>query len=179
MVAQLDGATAVPGGLCYERFAMNFSVSCPRHARAVSPLLGIVFACLLGAVATSGCQTSCAAGNQEVIRYSEGINADSLTYESTPYTGEWLHYPSNRRFVFPHKLGTADYEVQAFIAFNSRPVGADGSSVSDIAIAAGAILIVEQKTEELLQIRNDTCSEQYLYVKLYAHPSESDAGLDL
>jgi hypothetical protein len=150
-----------------------------RSGATVCHLFGMVTACVFSLCLTPACQTSCSSGNQEPIRFSDGITrADLGTYESTPYDGEWLHYPSNRRFEFPHNLGTADYEIQAFVAFSSHPVATDGLGASDIAVAAGDIMVIERKTNDTLLVRNDTCSAEYLYVKLFARLPEIDAGVD-
>jgi hypothetical protein len=110
-----------------------------------------------------------------LVTYRDGItSADQHTYESTRYDGEWLHYPANRRFEFPHKLGSTNYDIQAFVAFSSRPNVNGGNGRSDIAVAAGDIMVIERKTQDSLIVRNDTCSEEFLYVRLVAYPS--DAG---
>ena len=138
---------------------------------------GLVSACLLSFCFTSACQTSCGAGNQTPIVYADGIKIESHSYESTAYEGEWLHYPSQRRFEFPHNLGTMNYQIDAYVAFSSRPVSNDGLGNSDIALASGDILVIEQKTEKTLRVRNDTCSEEYLYIRVTADSTDTDAGL--
>jgi hypothetical protein len=35
-------------------------------------------------------------------------------------------------------------------------------------------MVIERKTQDSLIVRNDTCSEEFLYVRLVAYPS--DAG---
>jgi hypothetical protein len=156
------------------------SVSAVLHRTgAVCRRLGFVFAGLSCFCLASACDTSCASGNQPLITYRDGVtSADQRTYESTPYDGEWLHYPANRRFEFPHHLNTANYDIQAFVAFGSHPDVADGSGRSNIAVAAGDILVIEGKTATSLVVRNDTCSEEFLYVRLVA-TSPSDAGASL
>jgi hypothetical protein len=140
-------------------------------------VFGLASACLLSFCFASACRTSCGTGNQTPIVYADGLRNDSHTYESTAYEGEWLHYPSQRRFEFPHNLGTTNYQIQAFVAFSARPVASDGLSISDIAVASGDILVIEQKTENTLRVRNDTCSEEYLHIRVTADPTDTDAGL--
>lgn len=173
-LAHAERAVAVR--LCYEPFAM-LTASSPRKAGTHSRLLGVASCCLLSLCLTPACQTSCAPGNQAVILWADGItNVTQRTYESTPYDGEWLHYPSNRRFEFPHRLGTTDYTIAAYVAFNNHPVVTDGIGTSDIALAAGDIMVIERKSEDTLVVRNDTCSEEYLYIRLQAAPHD-DAGV--
>ena len=126
---------------------------------------------------TSACQTSCANNDQQPIRYVDGTTRTVGTqrvYESTPFNGEWLHFPGNRRFLLTHTLGTTPYSsLMMFIAFDSHPISGDAG---DVAIATGDVAVVERIEPDSLQIRNDTCSEQYLYVKATAE-IDPDAGL--
>ena len=149
-----------------------------RKAGNACQVFGLVSACLLSFCFASACQTSCAPSNQATITYADGIKRDPYTYESTAYSGsEWLHYPSQRRYVFPHKLDTPNYDVSAYVAFNAYPVASDGLGSSDISIPSGDILVIEQKTDNDLGVRNNTCSELYLYIKATVPPSDTDGGL--
>ena len=140
-------------------------------------VFGFVSACLLSFCFASACQTSCGPSNQAQIIYADGIKRDRDTYESTAYAGgEWLHYPSERRFVFPHNLGTSNYDIKAYVAFSAYAVPSDDAGSSDIAVAAGDILVIEKQTEKDLGVRNDTCSDEYLYIRLTAHRTV-DGGL--
>ena len=149
-----------------------------RKAGNACQVFGLVSACLLSICFASACQTSCGPGNQTPITYADGIKLDSDTYESTAYAGgEWLHYPSERRFVFPHHLGTSNYAITAYVAFNAYPGTSDDAGSSDVAVAAGDILVIEQQTDQDLGVRNDTCSDEYLYIRITAHRTDTDSGL--
>ncbi len=162
---------------------MAVTGSAPRYIgepslRTVSWALGLFLVLWLA----SACQTSCGPGNQAAILYVDGkIHTDGLNryYESTPYDGEWLDFQSNRRFMFQHDLHTNDYRIDAWLSFSSHPVtvGSDASTPSaDVAAVSGDMMVVDKKTADTLIVRNDTCSQQYLYVLLTASAGQSDAG---
>jgi hypothetical protein len=139
--------------------------------------LAAVPGCLAVFWLTSACQTSCANNDQQPIKYVDGrtyVRDSTRYYESTPWNGEWLHFPGNRRFLLHTGLGTTDYtNLAMFIAFDSHPINADAG---DVAVATGDVAVVERIDADDLQLRNDTCSEQYLYVKIAA-PVDVDAGM--
>lgn len=129
----------------------------------------------------SACQNSCGSGNQQPILYVDGkihTSADGLSriYESTPFDGEWLHFPSYRRFKLQHNLGTVDYSPQMYIAFGSNPIPANGDA-GDVALASGDVALIENLGSCSMQVLNNTCSEQYLYVRIQV-PVAIDTGLD-
>jgi hypothetical protein len=129
---------------------------------------------------TSACQTSCASSNQQPIDYVDGkthTEGSLRIYETTPLNGEWLHFPSNRRFRFEHNLHTTSYTPVIYVAFGSHPIPTDMDASGDVAVATGDVAIIEQINPDSLMIRNDTCSEQYLYVKIIAPNVTPDAGL--
>ena len=128
---------------------------------------------------TSACQTSCGNNNQQPILYKDGkthIDGTWRVYESTPYNGEWLDFPSYRRFQLVHNLCTVDYTPVMYIAFSSNPVPAN-SDAGDVAIASGDVALMGKPGSKQLQIAIDTCSEQYLYVRITAPVVAGDAGL--
>lgn len=64
-----------------------------------------------------------------------------------------------------HNLGTTDYNIRAMIAFSSRPYD-NNDAGANVAFASGDVFIIEEQNADSLQVRNSTCSEQYLYVEL-------------
>lgn len=129
---------------------------------------------------TSACQTSCANNNTQPIKYVDGkttTNGSTRTYESTSWNGEWLDFPGNRRFLLVHNLHTPPEftSVQMYIAFSSNPFPGDGDA-GDVAPATGDVAVVEKMNSDELQIYNDTCSEQYIYVRIKADLAAADAG---
>ena len=158
--------------------------SATRHAgvrlsRSVALAFGLFFVFCL----TSACQTSCEPGNQAPIPYVDGkthTSGSDRIYETTPYDSEWLDFQSNRRFSFQHNLNTTDYRIEAWTAFSSHPVASSSdasSSSGDVAPVTGDVFVVDQRAANTLLVRNDSCSQQYLYVKLTASAALSDAGL--
>lgn len=159
----------------------RLETSVPWHKLRTLRALAVVCGSFLMFWLTSACQTSCASGNQQPIKYVDGkIRTDGSLriYETTPINGEWLHFPSNRRFLLMHKLETIDYtSMVVYVAFDSHPVPIDQDASADLAIATGDVAIIEQMKSDSLLIRNDTCSEQYLYVRITAPNVTPDAGL--
>ncbi len=156
----------------------RFESSPPRHKlrslRALALVCGSSFVFWL----TTACQTSCGNSNQQPIRYVDGrkyTDGPWQIYETTPYDGEWLHFPSYRRFSLEHNLGTKDITPFMWIAFDSHPIPLDGDA-GDVAPATGDVAIIESIGPNAIQIRNDTCSEQYLYVKILAPNAAFDVG---
>src|ERR1700690_1669805 len=148
----------------------RFETLAPCHKLRSLRALAVVCGSFLVFWLTSACQTSCGNSNQQPIKYVDGkthTTDGQRIYETTPFDGEWLHFPSYRRFSLVHDLCTMDYTPFMLIAFDSHPIPLDGDA-GDVAIASGDVAIVENVTPTTFQIRNDTCSEQYLYVRLTA-----------
>jgi len=143
----------------------------------VRKLLGIGCAAFFFWLA-SACQTSCGINNhQEAVRYVDGqtyTEGQFRVYESTPLNGEWLYFPGNRRFRLEHNLRTSNVSsLLMAVAFSSHPVSGDAG---EFALATGDVAVVEKIDADSLQIRNDTCSEQYVYVKVTSPITAADAG---
>jgi hypothetical protein len=153
-------------------------------AHRLNTLSGIVrqvaqgFWLSLFAATLNGCETSCADKGQAPILYSDGIVEESeagRVYMTTPYDGTWLHFPSQRRFRLQHGLGTTSLMPSAYVSFYPNPVPPDGGG--GLSEAAGNEVIYEAVTEQYVQVRNDTCSEFFLLVRLEtAQPSSGDEG---
>lgn len=129
---------------------------------------------------TSACQTSCGNGNQPTVLYVDGTtHTDNAfrVYETSPYDGQWLDFPSYRRFKLQHNLGTMDYTPVLYIAFVSHPGPSNSDAGGDVAIASGDVAVIDDIDPCYLLIRNATCSEQYLYVKITAPSASSGSNL--
>ncbi|MBN1610384.1 MAG: hypothetical protein JW940_27395 [Polyangiaceae bacterium] len=141
--------------------------------RALVPS-GVVILCLL---ALLGCNTSCGQDDQEPILYSDGITettASGRVFMTSPWDGTWLHFPSHRRFLLEHRLGTRSYAPHAYLSFAEHPGAKDGGKFSE---AAGNEVVFESLDEDALQVKNDTCSDFYLLVRIEADaPSGAEAG---
>ena len=57
------------------------------------------------------------------------------------------------------------YSVDAYLSFHEQPLGERGGGLS---ASAGNQAIVERLAEDELIVKNDTCSEFYLLVRLEA-----------
>ncbi len=151
------------------------------NSRWFGSLVG-VSACLLFFWLTSACQTSCANSHTEPLPYKDGrswTQGNAHHYESTPRNGEWLDFPGNRRFRLYHdNFGTDQItSLTMFVAFSATPMP-DGDA-GDVAVASGDVAVVEQIAADYLQVYNDTCSEQYLWVGITAPViSGNDAGTE-
>ena len=124
----------------------------------------------LFASALSACDTSCADEGQTPILYSDGFVEEAeggRVYMTTPYDGTWLHFPSQRRFRLTHNLGTRSYTFSTYVSFHPTPLPEDGD-IHGLTEAAGNEVVFEALTEQYVQVRNDTCSEFYLLVRLVA-----------
>jgi hypothetical protein len=138
----------------------------------------LCFTALL-AVSIWGCATTCDKEDLEKeIRYSGGtVDASGTTYETNPWTGPYLHFPAGRRYVIEHRLGAVPPAPDLFVAFEEHPLKRkDGNNVAP---PAGNQVVIEWVDEEIIQVRNDTCSEFYLRVvaTIGAAPT-ADAGVD-
>lgn len=144
------------------RFSTRLSMSFRSVARAMAMILPSL---LLGPqLACSDCQVS----GQPVITYEGGKTSPGY-YETSSWNDEWLYFPQGRTYRIAHGLGTDQYTVQLYLAFQPRPLDAGGSAPS-----AGNLGIVEKADAHAFQIRNDTCAE--LYVRAVAMTG-SNAGL--
>ena len=125
---------------------------------------------------TSACQTSCGTNNyKDPVLYVDGrtrTEGDHQVYESTPINGEWLDFPGGRTFRLVHNFHNPNITTLTLqIAFSSTPMTGDAG---DIAFATGDVAVVEKMEPNALVIRNNTCSEQFLYVKITAPPPQPD-----
>jgi hypothetical protein len=150
------------------------------NSRWFGLLAGVGF-CFLILWLTSACQTSCANNHTEPLPYKDGrtwTQGAMQYYESTPRSGEWLHFPGNRRFQLYHSFGTEQItSLTMFVAFASTPM--PNGDAGDVAVASGDVAVVEQIAADYLQVYNDTCSEQYLWVGITAPAvSGNDAGTE-
>lgn len=114
-------------------------------------------------VPEAGCST-CDAENGEPIPFADGLtNAEKSVYQTTTADAEFLHFPSGRRYDLLHGLDRTPAAVLTYLSFDPVPLG-DGSHDSNVAEGAGNLVVIERQTDELIRVRNDTCSETYLRV---------------
>ena len=143
-----------------------------RIERCARLFAGMTLALLVGAVGAGGfgCETSCAEKGQEPILYSDGLveySGGSAVYATTAFDETWLHFPSERRFRLRHDLGATEYTPVAYVALSPDP-DSEGDS-GDFSQAAGNEVVFEDLTENELVVRNATCAEFYLLVRIESH----------
>lgn len=135
--------------------------------RPLPPRIALMALALVALLAGVGCETSCGDSDQRAISYADGqvtSYGERGVYQTSPLDGTWLHFPSQRRFVLEHGLGTTDVAVAASLAFNEHPFDR-GTGFS---AAAGDEVVVEEIGEDSIQVRNDTCAEFFLHVRVEA-----------
>jgi hypothetical protein len=146
----------------------------PPGAKRALVAAGAFFVCVL---ALLGCNTSCGEDDQRPIVYSDGLtetNRSGRVYMTSPWEGTWLHFPSHRRFLLQHRLGTRSYAPHAYLSFVAHPGASDSDKFSE---AAGNEAVFEALEEDAVQVKNDTCSDFYLLVRIEADaPSGAEAG---
>lgn len=125
----------------------------------------------------SACSPPCNTADADAVRYADGsVSADGSTYQTSSWSGPYLHFPSGRRFQLEHHLGTTPPVVLTYLAFDEHPLAGGNTSES-----AGNQAVIEKVDSEIIQVRNDTCAEFWLRVVAMTGPGgapPSDAGAD-
>ena len=148
-----------------------------RVSFSASTRAAVSIACALGlAWGASGCGQTCDTSDDgnpperyEGGKTSNGLVADSGVstgplYESSPYSSGRLHFPGGKRYDLVHNLGFVPATVQIWWAFSEN----DGP----ISLGTGNAAEVECKDDQVIRIKNDTCTEFWVYV------TASDASVE-
>ncbi len=144
------------------------------------PLL-FAFCLSSGTAAQLGC-SDCSVSGQDPIRYDGGQTNKSRTLYQSSLAGEaYLHFPQGRVYQFHHGLGRAPADVNIFVSFKEQlEKGADPNDKTEpnnVGLAAGNQAVIEVWDEEMIQIRNDTCENNfYVRVVALANPDEPVSG---
>jgi hypothetical protein len=148
-------------------------------ARSLALSVVLALAALMVGTVSTGCGSTCDTSGQAPVAYKDGLNPSPTTYESTDPQAAWLHFPPGRRYRLYHGLGTDQLMVDTDLGFEEHPLHPDGA-VGNSSPAAGNAVIIEAKTPEYVQLRNDTCAEYWLWVGIRSleGPSAKDAGTD-
>lgn len=131
--------------------------------------LGLLFA-IGGCIDAAACDTS-DDGNPP-IAYEGGTTTEDGLYYSSPWNGGWLHFPGGKRYDLVHNLGFQPQEVGIFLSFSENGVGNDGQG-SSAAPSAGNSSPVQLVNDEIVRIKNDTCSEFWVRVTASGKPEGS------
>ncbi|MCC6904167.1 MAG: hypothetical protein IT377_34685 [Polyangiaceae bacterium] len=123
-------------------------------------LFGAGLAGLLATSVAPACSAPCETADSDPVRFEGGaLTADGATYSTSPWDGPYLHFPAGRRFQIEHQLGVTPPVVLTYVAFDEHPFA--GSNASE---SAGNQTVIERVDDEIVQVRNDTCSEFWLRV---------------
>ena len=119
---------------------------------------------------TTACGTSCdREGDDEDILFKGGsVNASGTVYETSGWEGPLLHFPTGRRYLLVHRLGSVPQSVQTYVAFDQRP--------DNLSESAGNQAVIESVDDTQVVVRNDTCAEFFLRVVATAFGETLDGG---
>ena len=141
---------------------------------------------LLAALSSAGCSSTstCSRDEERVDVYSGRVNPEKTFYESSlPNVENFVYFPANRTLVFhfgpkptlptepPAGLSGVP-SVSVFLSFYPEPD-------STYAPAAGNQALIRVRTADRVEIKNDTCSDYYVWLTATASatPLETfDAG---
>lgn len=119
---------------------------------------------------SSGCgNAACDPDGQGPQRYSGGnTNEAGSFYESSSWDGPFLYFPSGRRYRLMHGLSERPTDYGVVLSFAEYPFAGGGG----VAESAGNQAIVENVTEDFVEVRNDTCAEFFLRLWARVAPFE-------
>jgi hypothetical protein len=118
------------------------------------------------------CAPPCSSVDDEAVIFDGGTtNASRTRYETSPFDGQYLHFPGGRRYEILHHLAAKPVDITTYLAFQERPL--PGSNLSE---SAGNQAVIEAVDEQQIQVFNDTCSEFYLRLTATTDPTMSDGG---
>lgn len=118
-----------------------------------------------------GC-SDCSVFGQDPIVYEGGSTNPSRTiFQSSDFQAPMLHFPQGRIYRFHHGLGAAPVTVNIFVSFCEQLGTCEDSdskiSPDNVALSAGNQSLIEKVDEEMIEIRNDTCENNF-YVRVVA-----------
>lgn len=145
-----------------------------RYSGAVMPRLPAIIAAALFGALQPGCGTQCDRHpNEPPTVFGDGITDQSAhVYMSSPnaenpFEGPWLDFPPGRTLRFPHQLGGVPRELVYWFAFNPNPLAQGGQgATSGFVQGAGNQGTFQVIDANNVDIRNDTCSEVFILVRL-------------
>ncbi len=144
-------------------------------ARTVRWRLLVVATSGLLALTDLSCSHDCKQSGSDPIEFRGGtVDATGTFYESSPWDGQFLHFPAGRRYRLFHNLGARPIDVNTYLSFAESALGT-GHNVSE---SAGNQAVIEAVTAEHVEVRNDTCAEFWLRVTAQSPPQIADAGTD-
>jgi hypothetical protein len=107
-----------------------------------------------------GCGATCDRDSGDPSRYEDGVtDTEAQFYETSAWDGAYLDFPGGRKYRLVHGLVSRPREINVYLAFEENPIPS-----SNTAPAAGNQALIENVTDEFIEVRNDTCSGAYLRV---------------
>ncbi|MEO6600571.1 MAG: hypothetical protein ABIQ16_11895 [Polyangiaceae bacterium] len=117
---------------------------------------------------SASCSTSTCSRDEDEFTVSNGITIGN-SYQSGPYKttlsapgeplkerfGPYVYFPPNRTITFEHHLGQTPLAPQIYVAFYD-----DGT----LAPAAGNQALLRGMDDQVIQIKNDLCSDLYVWL---------------
>jgi hypothetical protein len=116
---------------------------------------------LTGVLASLGCSAaaSCDTGREEnPDKYTQGAVFKGA-YASSPWDSSWLAFPGGKEYLIMHKLGCVPNTVNCYESFDES-----GTHSESTAQAAGNMCEFVEMTSEYVRIKNNTCSDFFVYI---------------
>lgn len=103
------------------------------------------------------------------IEHRDGETVDGQ-YATSPVSGPFLKFASGSRWELFHDLGAVPRSYGASVAFSecptAEPCSTGNGDGSGLTLAAGNAVTFDSFSAESVVVRNDTCSDFFLYVWL-------------
>jgi len=130
--------------------------------------------CLVAALSSLSCQATCGRSDEAPVLWADGVVEQQGTqqvYVTTPIDHPWLEFPSHRRFLLRHDMGTRDLAVEAYLSYEEQPVPTGDLDPHAFAQAAGNTVLIESVDGNSTTVENDTCEDgYYLWLRLTSKP---------
>jgi len=127
----------------------------------------------LVAIASTGCSSQCDRHPDEPPTvFTDGFtDQHAHVYWSSPdakdpWSGPWLDFPPGRTYRFIHHLGGIPRDPEYWFSFNPNPIPQGAGNTSGFVAGAGNQGTWQSMTADHADIRNDTCSDVFLLVRL-------------
>lgn len=146
-----------------------------RAAGSADPLRFAALAAAGALVLLQGCSNfgpSCSTSDDSnpAELYTGGTTLNG-SYQTSDWDGPLLWFPGGKRYDLQHNLGCKPANVVIFVSFSEQ-----GDKGGSIAPSAGNMTILQAVDEQIIRIKNDTCSDYYLRVYADDPRCDADAG---
>lgn len=148
-----------------------------RPRRSPSPrafTLGALWAVVTTALFAPACYGRNCEGDVVVFgaEPGQGFMIDDDAWESNRVDEPWLWFPRQRYYVFDLKvLGGRTPDPLAYVSATAEPTKNGGN----FTVGSGNIVEFFAVGPDSVHVKNDTCSDYYLRLKLWVDPAEAGA----